>query len=183
MNTELNDDWIKTFEKTDKLYQDFYKDDLYYIHLKFCYVNRSNEIEKIKTEFFLMSKKNYITREEMLYIIKNSNSVMERRYSLLSILKYNITLEPDEIKNFIYSNESNEYNFLKPIHNIDAITFEKTINMFQDLNELVFVYYEKSKESGSAGSEPNKLNSNNTTKRVYLTHSVNKKTIKNRYKD
>ena len=47
MNTELNDDWIKTFEKTDKLYQDFYKDDLYYIHLKFCYVNRSNEIEKI----------------------------------------------------------------------------------------------------------------------------------------
>ena len=55
--------------------------------------------------------------------------------------------------------------------------------MFQDLNELVFVYYEKSKESRSTGSEPNKLNSNNTTKRVYLTHSVNKKTIKNRYKD
>ena len=55
--------------------------------------------------------------------------------------------------------------------------------MFQDLNELVFVYYEKSKESGSAGSEPNKLNSNNTTKKVYLSHSVNKKTIKNRYKD
>ena len=179
MNTELNDDWIKTFEKTDKLYQDFYKDDLYYIHLKFCYVNRTNEIEKIKTESFLMSKKNYITREEMLYIIKNSNSVMERRYSLLSILKYNITLEPDEIKNFIYSNESNEYNFLKPINNIDAISFEKTINMFQDLNELVFVYYEKLKET----KELNKLNSNNSTKRVYLTHSANKKTIKNRYKD
>ena len=87
------------------------------------------------------------------------------------------------LKNFIYSNESNEYNFLKPIHNIDAITFEKTINMFQDLNELVFVYYEKSKESGSTGSEQNKLNSNNSTKKVYLSHGVNKKTIKNRYKD
>ena len=177
MNTELNDDWIKNFEKTDKLYQDFYKDDLYYINLKFCYVNRNNEIEKIKTESFLMSTKNYISREEILYIIKNSTSVMERRYSLLSILKYNITLEPDEIKNFIYSNEqANEYNFLKPVNNIDAISFEKTINMFQDLNELVFVYYEKLKET-------NKLNSNNSTKRVYLTQSVNKKTIRNRYKD
>ena len=48
--------------------------------------------------------------------------------------------------------------------------------MFQDLNELVFVYYEKLKET-------NKLNSNNSTKRVYLTQSVNKKTIRNRYKD
>jgi hypothetical protein len=105
---------------------------------------------------------------------------MERRYSLLSILKYNITLEPDEIKNFIYSNEqANEYNFLKPVNNIDAISFEKTINMFQDLNELVFVYYEKLKES----KESNKLNSNNSTKRIYLTQSVNKKTIRNRYKD
>lgn len=180
MNTELNDDWIKNFEKTDKLYQDFYKDDLYYINLKFCYVNRNNEIEKIKTESFLMSTKNYISREEILYIIKNSTSVMERRYSLLSILKYNITLEPDEIKNFIYSNEqANDHNFLKPVNNIDAISFEKTINMFQDLNELVFVYYEKLKES----KESNKLNSNNSTKRIYLTQSVNKKTIRNRYKD
>ena len=26
---ELNDDWINNFEKTDKLYQEFYKDDLH----------------------------------------------------------------------------------------------------------------------------------------------------------
>ena len=30
----LDDEWINEFEKTDKLYQDFYKDDLYYINLK-----------------------------------------------------------------------------------------------------------------------------------------------------
>ena len=47
---ELNDDWIVNFEKTDELYQDFYKDDLYYINLKYLYINRSNEIEKIKME-------------------------------------------------------------------------------------------------------------------------------------
>ena len=47
---ELNDDWIQKFENTDKLYQDFYKDDLCYINLKFIYINKHNNIQKIKHE-------------------------------------------------------------------------------------------------------------------------------------
>ena len=49
LNIELTDEWINNFEETDKLYQDFYKDDLYYIHLKFIYINRENEIDKISS--------------------------------------------------------------------------------------------------------------------------------------
>ena len=45
--SELNDDWIKNFEENEKLYNDFYKDDLYYINLKVIYINKFNEIEKI----------------------------------------------------------------------------------------------------------------------------------------
>ena len=48
--------------------QDFYKDDLYYVNLKFIYVNRENEIEKINQESFLMSNPNYISREEIIQI-------------------------------------------------------------------------------------------------------------------
>ncbi len=177
---ELNDEWINTFEKTDKLYQDFYKDDLYYVNLKFFYVNRHNELEKIREESFLMSNKNCITREEILQILKKTTVENEIKYSLLSILRYNITLDADDIKNFIiYSSDTsdnNENSFLKTINNIDAIPFEKTINMFQDLNELIFVYYEKSQEL-------KKVDPNNTTKKVFLKTNVNKKTIKNRYKD
>ena len=175
---ELNDEWINTFEKTDKLYQDFYKDDLYYVNLKFCYVNRNDEIDKIIEEAFLMSNKNYITREEILQILKKSTVENGIKYSLLSILRYNITLDADDIKNFIiYSSKNeNENSFLKTINNIDAIPFEKTINMFQDLNELIFIYYEKSQEL-------KKVDPNNTTKKVFLKTNTNKKTIKNRYKD
>ena len=145
MNIELNDDWINNFEKTDKLYQDFYKDDLYYVNLKFLYINRNNELEKINSESFLLSNINYISREEILYILKKSSIENERKYSLLSILQYNITLDTDDVKNFvIYSNEPT--NYLKVINNIDAISFQKSINMFQDLNELIFIYYEKSNE-------------------------------------
>ena len=177
---ELNDEWINTFEKTDKLYQDFYKDDLYYVNLKFCYVNRNDELEKIREESFLMSNKNCITREEILQILKKTTIENGIKYSLLSILRYNITLDADDIKNFIiYSSETsdnNENSFLKIINNIDAIHFEKTINMFQDLNELIFIYYEKSQEL-------KKVDPNNTTKKVFLKTNTNKKTIKNRYKD
>jgi hypothetical protein len=175
MDTTLNDDWINDFDKTDKLYQDFYKDDLYYMNLKFIYINRNNEIEKIKEETFLMSSPNYISREEILKILKVTAFDSERRYSLLSILKYNFVLDTEDVKHFLISNQ--EIKYLTVVKNIDAIAFEKTISMFQDLNDLVFIFYEKS-------NELKKKDINNSTKKVYIeTFSNNRKTIKKRYKD
>lgn len=48
----LDDDWICNFEKNDKLYKDFYKDDVYFINLHIVYVNKNYEIEKLKQEIF-----------------------------------------------------------------------------------------------------------------------------------
>jgi hypothetical protein len=128
MDNELNDEWINNFEKTDKLYQDFYKDDLYYVNLNFVYVNRENEIEKINQESFLMSSPNYISREEIIQILKGSSIDNNKRYSLLSILKYNITLDADEIKNFLlYSNE--ERNFLNIVN--------QKIFLLEDIAKLI----------------------------------------------
>jgi hypothetical protein len=160
----LNDDWIQHFEKTDKLYQDFYRDDLCYINLKIIYVNKSSEIEKIKHESFLMSSPNYISREEMIGILKKNTIDNKRKYTLMSILKYVVNLEPDEIKYFL--NNTDNYPFLKVIKNIDAITFEKSINMFQDLNDLILVFFEKNMETKSA---------NNYTKKIFLNSLSSKK--------
>jgi hypothetical protein len=178
---KLNDDWISNFEKTDKLYQDFYKDDVYYVNLKYVYINRSNEIEKINQESFLMSNPNVISREEILKILKRSISIHKTNYSLLAILRYNINLDTTDVKNFIL--HPNEYsNYLRVIKNIDALSFEKTIHMFQDLNDLILIFYEKSKEL-------KEVNPNTCTKRVYLTKkTVDKtkrhdKTVKKRYKE
>jgi hypothetical protein len=173
----LNDDWINNFEKTDKLYQDFYKDDLYYTNLHIIYVNRENEIDKIKQESFLMSSPNYISREEVLGILKKNtfDNESQKQYTLLSILRYNITLDIEDIKPFLKDDKSP--NFLNTIKNIDAISFEKSINMFHDLNDLIFVFYEKSSEIKSS-------NTHNITKKIYLRSSQShRKTIKKRYKD
>ena len=173
---KLNDDWINNFEKTDKLYQDFYKDDLYYTNLQIIYVNRNIEIEKIKQDSFLMTKPNYISREEILEILKNNSIDNGRRYTLLTILKYNVTLDADDISGFLKNNNSDDI-FLTVVKNIDAISFEKSINMLQDLNDIILIFYEKS-------DELKKVNPNNITKKIYLTNlNTRKKTIRKQYKD
>lgn len=175
--TNLDDDWINKFEETDKLYKDFYKEDLYYINLQIIYINRENEIEKLKQESFLMSKPNYISNEEILEILKKNSIDNEKRYTLLSILKYNINLEPDEVKSYLNNGENPYRDYLSIIKNIDTIVFEKSINMFHDLNDLILIFYEKSLEL-------KKSDAKNTTKKVYISSlSSNKKTIRKRYKD
>lgn len=175
-NELLNDDWIHKFDKVDELYKDFYKDDVYYVDLKIVYVNRSNEIEKIKQRPFLMSRPNCISREEILEILKKSALEDNRKYSLLSILRYNMLLEPSEIKSYLLDS-CNDTSYLNIIKNIDTIYFEKTINMFHDLNDLMLIFYEKS-------DELKQIDYNTCTRRIYL-HTINgkKKTIKKRYKD
>lgn len=171
----LDDEWINDFEKTDKLYKDFYKDDLYYVNLKIIYINRDNEIDKIRLESFLMSKKNIITHEEVLEILKKNSTDNDKMYTLLSMLRYNINLEPYEIENYLKNEDNKEY--LTVIKNIDTITFEKSINMFHDINDLILIFYEKSKEI-------KKKDPNNSTKKIYLRNlNENRKTIKKRYKD
>jgi hypothetical protein len=171
----LDDEWINEFEKTDKLYEDFYKDDLYYINLRIIYINRENEIDKIKNESLLLTNKNNISHEEIFGILKNNSIDNERKYSLLSILRYNIILEPDDVKNYLLNKENPD--FLSVIKNIDAISFEKSISMFHDLNDVILIFYEKSNEIV-------KRETNNNTKKIYLRYlSSNKKTIKKRYKD
>ena len=179
MDLKLDDDWIKKFENVDADYKDFYKDDLYYVNLTFIYVNRENEIEKIKHESFLLSNPNHILREEILQILKKSSIEDERRYSLLALLKYNITMDPDDIQKYIALDtgiHTVERNYLSIIKNIDSISFDQTISMMHDLNDLILVFYEKS-------NELKEKNVNSLTKKIYIRHSSNKKTIKKQYKD
>jgi len=177
MNDKLNDDWINHFEENDKLYRDFYKDNLYHINIDFIYINKDNEIEKIKQDTFLLSEQNSIKRDELIGLLKRNSIDNDKRYTLLSILKYNITLDADDIKNFLLTSDLSVYNeqFLTINKHIDTIVFSKTINMFQDLNHLYFIFYEKT-------NEVDKRDLNNITKKIYLGIIANKKTIRKQYK-
>ena len=83
------------------------------------------------------------------------------------------------MKNFLQKEEKyedEERKFLTIIKNIDTIKFDRTISMFQDLNDLILIFYEKTKELKK--KEPDRC-----TKKIYLHRSSKKKTIKKQYKD
>jgi hypothetical protein len=72
--------------------------------------------------------------------------------------------------------------FLTINKHIDTIFFEKTITMFQDLNNVYFIFYEKTQDNKNRDL-------NSITKKIYLDIISNKtnnkkykKTIKKQYK-
>ena len=70
--------------------------------------------------------------------------------------------------------------YLQSIKNITNIHFDKTISVFQDLNSLIIIFFEKDNTNGLI------TNMNNSTRRIYINHfknNINKKTKRNLFKD
>jgi len=170
----LDDEWIKKFEEEDKKYEDFYKEDNYYVNLYFIYINKENSVEKIKQEKFFMNTPNYITREEIIYLLKKNTIMDNVKYSIFSLLKYNMTLEPYDIQPYLNIQEyKDDSSFLQTIKNIDTIFFEKTISSFQDLNSLFFILRKKSSTNEKQiKTLNNDKNIQRYTKKIYI-HKIN----------
>lgn len=138
----LDDQWIKEFED----YNEFYTDDVYCINLNLIYINRENEIEKIKEEKYLLSSPNILKKDDLVSIVKRNSSDGNKEYYLFSLVKFNIDLDPSEVQCFLKeSKDSFSETFLTENNEVDEIVFKKTINMFQDLNDVVFLLREKVK--------------------------------------
>jgi hypothetical protein len=142
---KLESDWIEEFEKKDSHYEIFYKEDVSYVSMHSIYIDRNSNIQTVKEEKIFMREKNTISREELLGILKRNCYHNDTRYTVLSILKYNIILEPGEVKHFL--KDTSVTSFLSIIKNIDTIHYDNTITMFQDLNDLFVIFYEKSKSN------------------------------------
>jgi len=173
-NNELLDDtWIKEFETIDKDYENFYSNDVFFINIHFIYINSQNVIDNIKEHKFIMSTPNYIHRDELVGLIKHNYIKNDNKYILLSILKYNFKLEPENINTFLRDDDIDCFNvdFFTPIKNIDTIKFEKTIDMFQDLNDLFFVFYEKTNGNQNQ-NQTHEINQNNIIKSDFYTNIV-----------
>jgi len=171
---DLDEDWIKDFEKNDKNYEDFYSEDVYYLKLHCIYIDKLSNIEQVKQTKFFLNNPNKLSREELLGILKTHSFQNNLKYSVMSILKYNIDIEPLDIKYFLKAIDPVSFSFLTPIKNIDSIAFNKTISMFQDLNNIFIIFYEKDKT--------HMITRENFTKKIYLSNS-HKKTIKKRTSD
>ena len=120
---------------------DYYNKNITNVKLCFVYINSSDCIEYVNTENFEMENSNIISSGELIKIIKTNNIKHDVKYTILSILKININLIPQNLNTFI--EEDNSSNFTTIINNISPIIFEPTILMFQELNSIIILFREK----------------------------------------
>jgi hypothetical protein len=178
---DLDMEWIKEFEKIDNDYKIYYTEELSFIRIHSIYVNIKNEIEKIREEKILLKTPGILSKEELLSIIKHNSFSNEIKYSLLSILKFNINLEPFNLKTFLRNkNPAIGAPFLQSIKNLDSIKFDKSITMFHDINEVLIIFHQKVKKTIN---DTNHQDNKNFTKKVFINSNTKKKTKKKELKE
>ena len=161
-NIDLDTEWIKDFEEKENDYKKFYKEEVNIIDLIFIYINDDNEIYNVKNfkEYIANSQINY---ERIIEIIKNYQNNMDIKHKLIGLLNYKLDIDVENIKQLL--NYNINPGTLYSIKNINNINFDRTINLLQDLNSLIFIFKVKNRD---------KNNINATTKRITLRHKQKK---------
>lgn len=157
--------------------------DVMKIKVTYIYINDENEIDDMMIDHWSFSKPNILSREEIIEILKKyirERGKNRNTYTISSILQYNVdlpTLSMDEKENeYIseYIREMDSYSeddvpFFHIIKNIQDIKWNPTLPIFDDLNELIVIFY-ANKNIGRTTKK---------TKRIYL-HSHKMYSKKNR---
>ena len=157
----LDTTFIDEFEKNDKLYNDFYKDKIEQINLYILYVDNNNDLFHIKKDTAILNNSK-LEKNDLKNLIRGYINYQDKKYRLISLLKWNITIEPEEISDYLRNEK--DFDFIKSIRSISSIEFEDSINLFHNLNSLYLVFHERWKLL------------ENKTKKVY----INKKLTKNK---
>ena len=153
---ELDCSWINDFEQSENEYASFYKEKIDSIKINYIYIDKTNSVDNIHQENIIIED-GKLDKEKIIDIIKINKNKNNIDYKLISILKYNITLEPEHIKDYI--NDDLNDNFLSKVDILQDIYFKDSINLFQDLNCLYIIFCDKMLRE----------NKNKITKRVILS--------------
>jgi len=170
---ELEVDWIDDFEDEEKIYEKFYPDRVKSIKIFSLYVNKDCILDKVKESTYELQNENILRKLELVKIIREKKKDDGVNYKLISLIKHNVDLKPEEIKNYILNKK--EYLFVDSLRELRDINFYDTIGVFEDLNSIFMIYYEFNE----------KLKQNKTKKIVFnhSNHSGHRKTKRKRLKD
>ena len=145
--------WIKQFETEDEEYKDFYSEPVDSVRLLLLYVSKKNYLFHIKKDTVVLEN-NCLSKDSLIEILRTYMKHNNKKYRPISILKYNINLEPEEVE--LYVKDSNNINFLSAEKSIDSIHFEDSIALFQNLNSIYIIFHENCKSW------------HNKTKKIYI---------------
>lgn len=146
--------WIEQFENVELQYNDFYKDIVETIPITILYVNNKNHLFHIKKKQVIIGN-NILKKTQLIQLLREYMYYNNIKYRPITILKWNINMEPEEVP--LYLNDTTKFDFLTVEKTIDDITFDETINLFQNINGIYIVFHE------------NWDSFNRKTKKIYIT--------------
>jgi hypothetical protein len=144
------------------------------IKLTYIFINNVNEVDKVSQEMYNMITPNIISKEEIIKLLKNNINKKEiKKYTISSLLQYNVDIETGEFaENYLNEeymlDELKCLPFLHIIKEIRNIYWNPCLPVFKELNELFIIYYENLE-----------IKNNNITKRIYM-NKIKNKTSKNK---
>ena len=135
LEEDLDTSWIENAEFQDSYERESMKE----IGLFFIYIHIDGSIEQIIQEYESCDQ-GYISKERILHIIQSKRHFIGKKYRLMDLLSFHVTLEPHQLNDFIQ--RENTGDFLKILPIFDPIHLEPSIFIFHDLNGLFFCFKE-----------------------------------------
>tara|TARA_Y100000768_G_C23962573_1_gene676137 strand:+ start:884 stop:1558 length:675 start_codon:yes stop_codon:yes gene_type:complete len=144
---ELDDEWLDKLKSIESDYNDFYKKNTENIELYFFYLNTNNEVETINKIQYILDNNSKISKNNIVKIIKENQNKNNKKYYLKYLVKYNITIDPEEIQHLLNVDNYEGKNYMsQETYNRD-IYFSDSISILQDLNALYLIFSEINKKT------------------------------------
>lgn len=107
-----------------------------YIEVFFLYV-RNKEIESVRKTLHKLDGDSMFKKLDVLNMIRKYQYLNKERYKLISLLRYNTTIDGDEL---LTMNDCDSADFLHVERRIDDMNFPDTVNIIQHINSVFFVF-------------------------------------------
>ena len=174
---EIDNKWLKEIKDNEKDYNDFYKEKPTSIKIYHLYVNRENQVDFSKTETYLLNTTNgknaTLHKDTLISIIKKNSSSNNIQYKLLSLLKFNLDIDPEDVISLaIHKKDGSEYLSSESV--LRDIVFNDTVCIFQDINSLFMVYHEKAVAVEKPQQQKQQPQQEPQTRKIYF-NSITKK--------
>ena len=134
-----------------------YKAQNTHIEIFFLYIG-NNKIESVHKQRYSLDETALLKRNNVANIIRTHQYLNNTKYKLISLLRYNITLDKEDIE---YEKDYSIY--LREEKHIDDVHFDDTLNFLQDINALFLVF-----------SRDYKSRDKRETKRIIFNNKIRK---------
>lgn len=111
------------------------------IKIFYLYINQNNELYNLRSEDEEITD-NVLSKERLLYLIKNNELNHVLNHKLVSLLKFNIDISSGQITNFM--NNKININYLDSIKILDKIKFTCNFKILKNFNSIFLIYLNNS---------------------------------------